>query len=107
MFRRRFLGPAVADAEIDPPAGYPVEAGELVSEQDRIAQRGEKYRRAQTDPLRARADGGQGGQRIDARPRRQTIADPHRVKAQCLGALGNFKQSGRIGASGHDRFAGG
>ena len=45
MLRRGFLGPAVADAEIDAPAGHPVEAGELVSEQDRIAQRGEKYRR--------------------------------------------------------------
>ena len=36
MLRRRFLGPAVADAEIDAAAGHPVEAGELVGEQDRM-----------------------------------------------------------------------
>ncbi len=107
VLRGRFLWPSVADAEIDTAAGHPVEAGELVGEQDRIAQRGEKYRRAQTHALGARADGGEGGERVDARPGRQAVADPDGMETQCLSALGDSKKTRRVGAPRHDRLAGG
>ena len=51
--------PAEADAEIHAPAADPVETGELISEQDWMAQRGEKDRRAQAHSTGARADRGQ------------------------------------------------
>ena len=64
----RIVGPAVADAEIDPAAAKPIDSANHVGDQNGISQRRKKDRRAQTNAPRTRADGGEGRERIEARP---------------------------------------
>ena len=61
----------------------------------RVAQRRQQHGGAELDARHAGGHGGQQGQRIVARPRQQRIADPDRIEAERLGALGQRQQRQR------------
>ena len=103
----RIVGPAVADAEIDPAAAQPIDGADHVGDQDGISQRGEIDRRAQANAPSAGADGGEGRERVEPRFGDHAVADPDRVKAERLGAIGEIVDAARIGPPGQDHFAGG
>jgi hypothetical protein len=76
MFLRGLFGPTIANAEINPATGHPVEAGELIGQHHGVPQRCEKDRGAQTHVLRPCADRGERRQCVDSRPGREAVADP-------------------------------
>ena len=91
------VGPAVADAEIDPAAAEPIDSADHVSDQNWISERGQIHRRAQTNAAGASADRGEGRERVETRFGDDAVADPDRVKAERLGAIGEIIDAARFG----------
>ncbi len=73
-----------AHARDHSPVRQSVECGELVRQQDRMAQRREQHRGPQGDPLGGLGRGSQHQQWIRAWPGDRTVAGPHRVETQVL-----------------------